>query len=441
MFTYHSELPIILQMVNPQMANSLREFSGGNTYLAVIITASGLFLTLLRLETSWNPLLTARDIVYKWVAIPRLVNEIVELARDQLKIKGSARRSVSESKDLGVDLGDFEKNEMTIDRAWAELCYVDWWLRGKSLQRHGKTFFSEESFSWNDLSDRFNLLKGSMATLKGTPDIANSIKQHREKLNRIAACYLVYMNSRRTALVEAAEEFGIDLGEPASANPLWYSAIYIVALVFSVYLGTYISAVLYDCANGKALLQAAADPDFSVIQRRVAFAFGDYGVPIIGVLLLRNFVWRLNPVNGYSMATTYAWILLFASVLSTVGLSVMIELFNTSSANSSANSSNFFSICQRMLRWSVGPALICLYINYYLDRQTDPCLTEIGRGGDTVGRRVLSAVLFTAFIILLTLPSIATMSPRNSALDVSKARFVALGTVIFSPHSPDDAII
>ncbi len=436
MIDYHAELPQILAMVSPPLADKLNGILTSRTSFVVIIGVSVLFVTLLRLETIWNPILTGRDIVYKWVAIPRLVNRIVELARDELTIKEANRRSVSACEGLGVDVGDFDKNQMTLDRAWAELCYIDFWLRRQQSQPHGETFFLEQSFSWNELSERFELLKGIMAARSTRSNSGgsgfNSIKQHRDKLCRVVACYLLYMNSRRAHLVVAAKEFGIDLGEPVSANPLIYSAIYIAVLTFSVYLGTYISAFLYDYSeNGKTLWQAASEPNLGYIGRRVALAFGDYGVPIIGVLALRNFVWRFNPVHGLSQAPTYAWVLLFASILSTVGLSLMVELVRTSSNASSPNSYNFFSVCQRMAWWSIGPAFICVYINYYLDRQTDPCLPDIGRVGDTRARRAIAAILFTMFIIVLTLPTVATIMPQDRSLDVSKVRFVALGTVIF----------
>jgi hypothetical protein len=61
-------------------------------------------------------------------------------------------------------------------------------------------------------------------------------------------------------------------------------------------------------------------------QRWLVLVFGMYGVPILGILILRYLAWLANPVRGYSILVAYAWIFLISAILSTLGLAVLVEL-------------------------------------------------------------------------------------------------------------------
>jgi hypothetical protein len=78
-----------------------------------------------------------------------------------------------------------------------------------------------------------------------------------------------------------------DLGPGPCDNPLRYSAIYIVALTMAVYFGVYFSAVSYDLLYGVLILTALTDQDTSYVARWVVLRFGDYGIPVLGILTLR----------------------------------------------------------------------------------------------------------------------------------------------------------
>jgi hypothetical protein len=234
------------------------------------------------------------------------------------------------------------------------------------------------------------------------------------------------MNSTRTDLIGAASQLGISLEPKSSDNPLRYSAIYIVALILSVCVGVYVSALSYDVIAGVRKGHSVFDQDYQDVQTWAWMALGDYGVPIMGILTLRYLVWLGNPVRGYSILVAYAWIFLVAALLSTVGLSTMVEFFG----RSATDWSRFFIVCQREVRWSIGPALICVFINHYMDRQTDHSRPDIGESGDSPLWRVGYAMLFTVLVMLTALPFQSTIRAiPDGSWEVSKLRFVAMGMI------------
>jgi hypothetical protein len=259
-----------------------------------------------------------------------------------------------------------------------------------------------------------------------TSGAVGAIVLHRKKLGRLVACYLVFMNSARSALTSNAREFGIELGSPTSANPLRFSAIYMIALAAAVYVGVFFSAAAFDIFNGANLLSAVQVQNTSDVQRWVIMAGGCYGVPILGVLLLRNLVWRMSPASTHSIAATYAWIVMLGAVLSTLGLTLAILIAGRSAGQWAA----FFDIAARALQWSIGPALICVYVNHYLDRQIDPRLPDIGEKNEPPALRALYAIRSTFLVMVLTLPSVPSVHARPDAIwTEGKLRVVTIGTV------------
>jgi hypothetical protein len=437
MIRYHRDLPAIIGAMKPEWSERLKTLTEQKdpSYLVVIIVVSACFLTLLKKEARWNVLLLFRDITYSWVAIPYLTRRIVDLTRERLAVPSDARLEVEKAdKKWRVHKADFEKNPLSMDRAWAELCYLQWWILEEQAKNRDTTFFSEKSFAWEELNSAFrnlNLMvdahKSGVTAAEGlSSETMKAIADHRKKLSRLIACYLVFMNSSRSDLITAAKNLGIELGPAPGENPLRYAAIYVVALLLSLHFGVFLSAVGYDLLQGTAMEYAIFNQDLTDVSRWAILAFGDYGIPILGILLLRYLAWRVNPVRGISILVSYSWIFVIAAILSAFGLSLMIELVG----RSAGQWDQFWNLFLRETRWSIGPALICVYIIHYLDRQADPTRPDIGSPGEMPIRRIAYAVLFTVLVMAFTLPSIPNIRPWNDSVwDVSKLRFVALGTI------------
>ncbi|HTI84120.1 MAG TPA: hypothetical protein VL614_27020 [Acetobacteraceae bacterium] len=435
---YHKDLPEFIKAVKPDWAEPLSAVISQKdpSYLVAVVIASACFLSLLHIEARWNFLMLLRDICYSWASIPYLAKRISNLVTDSLTVPDEFARSLpDEKKDWHIGRADFQKNRESMDRSWAELCYLQWWISERRQQDSGTTFFAETSFAWKEVTDDFRTLRLAIVALKqglaaedhDSAETMDKIAEHRGKLGRLIACYLIYMNSTREGLHQAASRLGINLAAKACDNPLRYSAIYLVSLVMGVCAGVYLSAVAYDLIVGSPAGSAFLAQDFHDVQMWIYLAFGDYGVPILGILTLRYLYWLNNPVRGYSIMVAYAWVFVISAALSTIGLSIMAELVGSSAATSLS----FPALCQREATWSIGPALICVYINHYLDRQIDYTRPDIGRGsGEEKAWRAGYALLFTLLVVATALPLVGTIrAPSDASWELNKLRFVAMGTV------------
>jgi hypothetical protein len=83
----------------------------------------------------------------------------------------------------------------------------------------------------------------------------------------------------------------------------------------------------------------------------------------------------------------------------------------------------------KLLVWGLGPALISVYISYYLDRQTASDLPNIDHSLSTVGWRLVNSFGFGAVTVFILLPSLLSI-PETPAVDwtAEKLRFVSAGT-------------
>ncbi len=95
-----------------------------------------------------------------------------------------------------------------MDRAWAELCYLHWWISERRQLEIDTTFFSEKSFAWDKMNSEFKNLRLIIAARKAGlaaedddfSQTMDDIVEYRTKLARLIACYLVFMNLLISAL-------------------------------------------------------------------------------------------------------------------------------------------------------------------------------------------------------------------------------------------------
>jgi hypothetical protein len=92
----------------------------------------------------------------------------------------------------------------------------------------------------------------------------------------------------------------------------------------------------------------------------------------------------------------------------------------------------FLEVFYSMLKWGLGPALVAVYISYYLDRQTCDDLPDINHSYSTIGWRLLNCIGFATITLFFLLPPLLALETNPSAAwDTPKLRFVASGTVFF----------
>jgi hypothetical protein len=377
-------------------------------YLVVIAAMGAVYLYLLTKEAQWNVLLMTRDVIQSWISVPQLATQIIAQIRFSLRIPQDVLPKVIASSPEVVEQ-DFRKDSNTPDRM-AEICYMKWWLTQGHDAGDDATFFTEESFGFEKLMEEFQQASLTMSQWKsGAPaglaasQITQSIKDLFSRFARLVACYLIYRNGSRTDLRNEAGKFGIEVDAPLHDNPMRYWIVYIVVLIGSVYIGVTVSAVAYDVLEGKGLV-LAQDPNRLLAW--VMYSLCNYGLAIVVVLLLRFAVSSLTGDSSQSHLTTYCWTFLVAVVVGPCGLTVAVHYFGQGDLHQMP----FISLYYSLLRWGLGPALVTVYISYYLDRQSCSDLPDIDSSVGTVAWRLLNCCGFAATSVFLLLPPLLSLT-------------------------------
>jgi hypothetical protein len=421
---------IALASLLPAIPESLLQAANDQSapYLVVIAAMGAVYLYLLTKEARWNVLLMMRDVIQSWISVPQLAKQIMAQIRFSLRIPQDVLPKVIASSPEVVEQ-DFRKDSNTPDRMWAEICYMKWWLTQGQDAGDDATFFTEESFGFEKLMEEFQQASLTMSQWKsGAPvglaasQITQAIKELFNRFARLVACYLIYRNGSGTDLRKEAGKFGIEVDAPIHDNPLRYWIVYIIALIGSVYIGVTVSAIAYDVHQGKGIV-LGQDPNRLLAW--VMYSLCNYGLAIIVVLMLRFAVSSLTGDSSQSHLTTYCWSFLVAMVVGPCGLTVAVHYFG----EGDLPKMDLVALYYNMLRWGLGPALVTVYISYYLDRQNCSDLPDINSSVETVAWRLVNCGGFAAVSLFLLLPPLLAMTaPDGGTWDTGKLRFVAAGT-------------
>jgi hypothetical protein len=429
----HDEVAALAALANKfgvglpkEIIDGLKEASP--PYLVVIFAMGVVYLYCLTKEADWNVLLMMRDAIHSWISIPQLASEIVAQIQFSLKVPADAAAQVVQSSPDLVE-ADFRKGRGTPDRIWAETCYVKWWLTQAQETGKDATFFTEKSFGFEKLLTQFEQAATRMHEWKAggaiEPAAVESMKGLRKKFSRLLACYLIYRNGSRRALRAEAEKLGIRLSAAAPQNPMQYWIVCVLALMASVYLGVYASAILYDWMTGAGLIFTQ---DAQRTQDWVAYSLANYGGAILAVLLVRYGSACLRIGVQQSHLLIYCWTFAVAFVTGPFGLALAVHSFGPAKYQDMALVQVYYNV----LTWGLGAGLVAVYISYYLDRQTCDDLPEINHSYSTIGWRLLNCIGFAATTVFLLLPRLMAMQAEpGAAWDTPKLRFVAIGTLFF----------
>jgi hypothetical protein len=435
------EAPSYLREVIERLANDSKM-----SLPVVVILAGAVLVSLLKTEREWNPLFMLRRLVWSWVSIPQLASLIMEAARNDLEVSAEkrlkvAKRAPAAEETSTVDVRDFEKDKHSVDRNWAELCYVQQWLTDKHNEQKHNTFFNEPSFSWRELEASYTEMSEQIVPLKRAlgpgsglrasifADAAAKIENLRRQYCRLAACFIVFRNETRKATVDEANEFGAKIPHVVTrANPLRYVIIYFATILLSIYLGVWLSSTLWDLMHGDFNFVSTQDPN--LVTRWTYFSLASFGTPIAVILLLRYLGWTYDRDQPASYLTSYATIFLIGLCVSAVSLALAIK-FSPFSPNPLAESPLSELVFTRF-RWGVSPALVCVCVVYHVDRQIDPLMPDVGALGaeGRFGHRLAACALFGLLVVCFSiLPTMSIIASPDPAWSVAKLRAVVIGTI------------
>ena len=219
---FHKPLLPLVRVLAPELYQAIdKSMSDGSLpYPLVVIFSAAMFVVLMKLDNDWNPLFVLRRVVHGWVSIPQLANALMVMTRDELVVPIEARSQVAGSPDTPyVTVDDFDKDRQSLDRHWAELCYIRLWLERYRAQGSHFTFFNEPSFAWEKLQSDYDGARSLVAPLKRGDvtdssifaDVAAKVESLRRQYCRLAACFLVFKNQTRKNALGDAKEFGVTI--------------------------------------------------------------------------------------------------------------------------------------------------------------------------------------------------------------------------------------
>jgi hypothetical protein len=395
-------------------------------YLIIIFVMGAVYLYLLTREGSWNVLLMMRDVIQRWISIPQLVRVLMTQIQGSLQAPDNVVATIA-GRATAVAAGDFAKDRATPDRRWAETCYMEWWLSERLAAGQDGTFFDEDSINYDQLVRDFNELRPSE-----TADPAQfktskraEIEMLHKRFSRVVACYLIYRNGSRKDLCTQATQFGMKFKYEAPDNPLRFWIIYVIALVISVQVGVYVSAVGFDLLHGNIDLRQ--DPDLAWAW--VVYTLCNFGLAIFVILAIRLALRLLQMDQHQSHLITYCWTFVVAVLVGPLGLTIAAHF----SPYPDLQAMPLPALYLLLIKWGIAPGLVCVYISYYLDRQTYYDLPDIVHSLETVVWRLLNCVAFAAVAVLLLMPPILTVQAHQGVdqWTTEKLQFVSAGCTFF----------
>lgn len=430
---FHQALVPIIGAINPELQLTVEKSmkDGSLPYPLIVIFSAAIFISLLKVEKDWNPIFVLRRVVHGWVSIPQIADGLMVMIRDELVVPDQARKDVAGNSDsLYVTPGDFDKDKLSLDRRWAELCYIRLWLERHRAQGSHFTFFNEPSFAWAQLQEEYHNTRARIAPLKrgetadsnDFADVAGRVEALRRRYCRLAACFLVFKNETQKDALRDARQFGaVILPDALRANPLRYTAIFVAAIIVAIYLGVSLSATGWDLLHHGPVILGS-----EIVTRWILYGLANYGMPIIAVLLLRYLGWRIDRTQPNSYLISYAAIFLVALVVAAVCLAAAQMVAGPGQMKDLAQ------FAQRLfdnLKWALSPAGVSVYVIYHVDRQIDPMLPNLGSHEHwRLPQRLMSCVFFAILVTgASVVPTLGIPVPQ-SAWPVEKLQIVILGT-------------
>jgi hypothetical protein len=243
----------------PQFRQMIDAALSDNEILFPAICA--MLVALLRLEHKANPFFALRRLILTWVSIPALALYIINEIVHHLAVPERERLRITEELQIHVDAGDFDKDRWSLDRKWAEVSYLRFWLHSRISGGRHNIFFNEPSFRWLELDSYYGLCLKEIIRLKQAPiklelrsrdlsEIVAMVERLRRQYCDVSALFILYTSDSKKRALNTVRELGVyqELGS-ARTNPIRYVVLFILAILISIYLGAGLSVALWDVTH------------------------------------------------------------------------------------------------------------------------------------------------------------------------------------------------
>jgi hypothetical protein len=215
---------------------------------------------------------------------------------------------------------------------------------------------------------------------------------------------------------------------------LKYIAIYLITISLSVYFGVYMSAICFDIFSG-ADAEHIIHQDLQRVLQWVTYSAANYGLSISVILAIRFIEWSFvekERKSGDVYLLTYCWTFLIAFFVGPLGLVLAAKYFQVPQYVNIG----LLDAMAGTLKWGIGPAIIAVFISYYMDRQTSSALPDIRQSRDSILWRIaLSFGVALVTMVLLFLPLVSIKATDPAIWSTEKLQAVAAGTTFLLSFS------
>lgn len=437
---FYRELVPFAGIINAEWAKFLNEQIEKRLINNFVVVAFAviIFFSAVNIEWRWNPLSLVRTAIHSWVSIPHLTSELMTHARSSIDVPADAIAQVLGNPEApNVAEVDFAKSRRTIDRIWAECCYMVFWLaRYAGLAAHA-TFFHEPTFNWALVKDDYRAAALALIPLKREsptdPDYSAMVydltDRLHKKLCRLVACFLVYKNDSDSQIFAEARAFGIKVEPVRRVNPLPYCTIYLVGFAFAIFIGVTLSSIAYDVIVTRAdLLSAVANQAPELMYRWMLYTSATYGAPIILILTARYLGWRVDPTHSASYISSYCLTIILSFPISVLTLAVMVKLIGTSQIAQMP----FFDLVSSLLKWGIGASIITFYVVRGIDQEISTPVEHANLTGSLLLSKIAKSAAFGVILTIFVFPSAMTAVSHNATWTDEKLRAMILGTTFMT---------
>ena len=430
---FYQQLVPFIRILNPHLADVVEATLDNShpNYFAVAAFAAAAIWTAVSIESKWNPVWLARSVINSWVSIPHLADDLMSAARNSIQVPAAAIKDVLAWPDVAyVADVDFTKNRQSLDRIWAECCYMVLWLGEQSDFAAHQTFFNEPSFTWPSVNDDFHAAGLAIGSVKeGKPDKRSSEIAHRladglhKKLCRLVACFLVYKNDSDSRVFEEARAFGIGINPTQRANPLPYIVVYIGGIVVAIFAGVTLSSAAFDFVTHGSPLDTVINHS-DLIARWIFFGGATYGAPIIFILAARYLGWRNKPLSQSANFNFYFLTVVVAFPISVLALAIIQKFFGSHDARAK----EFLDLVLNALKWGIGASILAAYVVYNVDCHIDALAVRAKFKIGSLLRKLGGSVGFGIVLMLVVLLQAMTAESADKTWQPNKLHIVILGT-------------
>ncbi len=392
----------------------------GRRVLPLIYAA--IFLLLLRLESTFNPFLLVRDLLYDLFAQPRQVQEVYSVLRHSRlsDIDAAIKADIVERLWVpSIEPGDFDKSSDTVEYRWAYSCVLFDKIRSYADDPSYQRFFTEPSLKWGDICLSFQTASERVAAWRNAPPhytktvrLIADLDRLGGLLARLLACIVVFGSASEQELWETVNRLGGNVRRVRLKHTYKYLLTFTGAVVGAVLVGREIAVVLHNVIFPELPLRHFSFDTF----RWVLYAVAIYIVPILLVFAGRVAADRFISPNEQRFYGFYTVAILVGFLVSTSMSALILGL------SRDPDGFRFLSEFTESMRWGILPALMGGFVAYQMDTLVSDDEPKTQMAWRALGRFAVWALI----ALIITLYATDELGPVDARL-----RFTIVVTTIF----------